>query len=133
MSRTTARLLWPERNMPAEAARALANFTAANRSYVGAGWADCLDALLDSDTHLDVTEAMHDEVQGYQCSECDAIYATLDAAAQCHWGIGGVDEVPMPVTSEVAVTLLYATGQPPTVDEVRSALAAAAGDTAIDA
>jgi hypothetical protein len=30
----------------------------------------------------------------YQCTECDETHATFDAAAQCHWGIGGVIEVP---------------------------------------
>lgn len=26
----------------------------------------------------------------YRCTECDMTYPTMDAAARCHWGIGGV-------------------------------------------
>lgn len=29
----------------------------------------------------------------YRCTECDKLYASPDAAARCHWGIGGVVEV----------------------------------------
>jgi transposase-like protein len=28
----------------------------------------------------------------YRCTECDKTYTTLEAAARCHWGIGGVKE-----------------------------------------
>lgn len=28
----------------------------------------------------------------YRCTECDALYRSFNAAARCHWGIGGVDE-----------------------------------------
>jgi hypothetical protein len=34
-----------------------------------------------------------DTITMYQCTECDATYPTFDAAAQCHFGIGGVVEV----------------------------------------
>jgi hypothetical protein len=29
----------------------------------------------------------------YQCTECDETFADFDAAAQCHWGIGGVEQI----------------------------------------
>ena len=28
----------------------------------------------------------------YRCTECDKTYATPEAAARCHWGIGGVED-----------------------------------------
>jgi hypothetical protein len=27
----------------------------------------------------------------WQCTECDTIHDDFEAAAQCHWGIGGVE------------------------------------------
>lgn len=33
--------------------------------------------------------------QRWRCTECDATYPTFEAAARCHWGIGGVEEVPV--------------------------------------
>ena len=40
----------------------------------------------------------------YRCTECDSVFDDFDAAAQCHWGIGGVvdaaDDVPFPPAVE---------------------------------
>jgi len=35
----------------------------------------------------------------FRCTECETTHKTFNAAAQCHWGIGGVEEV----TAEEAV------------------------------
>lgn len=32
-------------------------------------------------------------IVAFQCTECDAVHCTFEAAAACHHGIGGVAEV----------------------------------------
>lgn len=48
--------------MPKESIDALMKFTERNPRWRGAGWDDCLDILLDSDSHLDVTEPIMDRL-----------------------------------------------------------------------
>ena len=86
------RLDWVARMMPEECALALDRFVRVNPTWRGANWEDVLDVLLDTDSHIEVT---------------DYIYEALDGADKC---------------SEVAVTLLYAYGGAPTPDEVRAVL-----------
>ena len=54
-------LTWVMDSMPTEAQQALETFTRLNPHWRGAYWDDCLDVLLDSDSHLDVTEPLHDD------------------------------------------------------------------------
>lgn len=78
---TDESLTWVREHMPQESAQALYKFTGINPRYQGAGWDDCLEVLLDSDSHLDVTEPLYDDTPL-------ARYGALPAA--------------------VAITLLYA-------------------------
>lgn len=55
------RLMWVAHNMPEENKLALERFVRVNPSWNGANWEDCLDVLLDSDSHLDVTEPLAEE------------------------------------------------------------------------
>jgi hypothetical protein len=87
-------LMWVARMMPEECALALDRFVRVNPSYNGANWEDCLDILLDSDAHLEVTEPIYEEI--------GALYEDK--------------------SSFVAVTLLWAYGGVPTADEVRAVL-----------
>ena len=54
-------LMWVRHNMPNENALALEHFTTANPHWRGANWEDCLDVLLDSDSHLELTEPLYEE------------------------------------------------------------------------
>lgn len=45
-----------QRALPVQSDLALAYFTTVNPSWRGAEWADCLSVLVDSDSHLEVTE-----------------------------------------------------------------------------
>ena len=60
MTTTTHRLLRTEKVMTDDSRRALAAFVKVNPHYNGAHWADCLEVLVDSDSHLDITEPMYD-------------------------------------------------------------------------
>lgn len=53
-----------ERGLPVHAAKALGRFASVNKHYNGAGWADCLDILRDSDSHLDLTETLYARLEG---------------------------------------------------------------------
>ena len=59
--RQSQRLAWVVEHMPEESKLALARFVKVNPAYNGAGWDDCLDVLLDTDSHLDVTEPLAEE------------------------------------------------------------------------
>lgn len=85
-------LMWVRHNMPEECTLALSRFVRVNPSYNGANWEDCLDILLDSDSHLELTEPLWDEMDGD------------------------------PLSSYVGVTLLWAYGGEPTAEEVRAVL-----------
>jgi len=56
-------LAWVRHNMPNENALALEHFTTANPHWRGAHWEDCLDVLLDSDSHLELTEPLYDHFE----------------------------------------------------------------------
>ena len=56
----TDRLMWVARNLPEECKLALERFTWVNFNWCGANWEDCLDILLDSDSHLELTEPMYE-------------------------------------------------------------------------
>lgn len=43
----------------------------------------------------------------YRCTECDAVHDSFDAAAACHYGIGGVEEVESPADA-AAIALVAA-------------------------
>ena len=51
-------LAWVMKHLPTLASKALDKFVERNRHYNGAHWDDCLDVLIDSDSHLDITEPM---------------------------------------------------------------------------
>ena len=51
---------WVTLRMP-EALDALIRFTELNPNWKGANWDDCLDTLIDSDSHLDVTEPLYED------------------------------------------------------------------------
>lgn len=57
-------MAWVIHHMPDEARLALSKFVEINPHYRGAGWDDCLDVLLDSDSHMDVTEPLHLDGKG---------------------------------------------------------------------
>lgn len=99
MTTPTKRLLAVEAALPAEAARALDRFTTMNPHWRGAGWADCLDVLHDSDSNLEVTEPIYETLSG----------SSLDDGQMRYVGL-------------VTLTLFYADGEAPTVDEVEAAV-----------
>ena len=51
---------WVMLRMP-EVLDALIRFTERNPRWKGANWDDCLDALMDGDRHLEITEPLHDD------------------------------------------------------------------------
>ena len=55
-------LMWVNTNMP-EAKQALEHFVTVNPSWNGADWIDCLDQLLDSDSHIELTEPLYEEFE----------------------------------------------------------------------
>src|SRR5688500_2089676 len=59
----TQRLLRTQRVMAIHANTAYTRFVARNPQFQGADWADCLDRLLDSDAHLELTEPLYDQLQ----------------------------------------------------------------------
>jgi hypothetical protein len=61
--KTDQALRWVTTHMPKESADALALFTQVNPHWRGAGWDDCLAILLDSDSNLEVTEPMYDDIR----------------------------------------------------------------------
>jgi hypothetical protein len=95
----TQGLRWVRENMPEECVKALATFVRCNPGWNGAGWDDCLDILIDSDSHLELTEPMW-----VAFDEMDPPYRV------------------MPPVCEIAVTLLYANGVPPSVADVLAVL-----------
>src|SRR5215831_2935741 len=72
---------WVNKHMPVEAAKALIKFTSLNPHWRGANWEDVLETLCDSDSHLEITEAMHVALWNrypfrlVQCITLTAIYA----------------------------------------------------------
>lgn len=100
MTTPTKRLLAVEAALPAEAARALDRFTTMNPHWRGAGWADCLDVLHDSDSNLEVTEPTY-----------EALHES-----------GTFDDGEMRYVGLVALTLFYADGEAPTVADVEAAV-----------
>src|SRR5262245_21128082 len=60
--RRSFRLNWVMKHMPAESAKALTTFLQINPRWEGAKWDDCLDVLLDSDSNLEVTEPVYEEL-----------------------------------------------------------------------
>jgi hypothetical protein len=63
MPERTEYLLGIERYMPRESDLALTYFVQLNPKYDGAKWADCLDVLLETDAHLDVTEPTYEALK----------------------------------------------------------------------
>lgn len=57
-------LLAVEKGLPIESDLALTRFISMNPHWQGAAWADCLESLLDSDSNLNVTEPVHEALQG---------------------------------------------------------------------
>lgn len=53
---------WIEEHMPAECVLALGGFVAINPQLRGIEWWDALEMLIDSDSHLDVTEPLVEEM-----------------------------------------------------------------------
>ena len=84
------------KNMPDECALAIAKFTEANPAWRGANWDDALDVLMDTDSHLDVTEPIYE-------------------------AFNGEDDYGLPVC-EIAVTLLYSGHESVTPDDVTEVL-----------
>jgi hypothetical protein len=56
-------LLAVQRYMPARSVGALEHFKKANPSFEGAQWADVLDILLENDAHVDLTDAIYDDLR----------------------------------------------------------------------
>lgn len=102
----TDRLLRTQKAMAGHAARALTRFTILNPRFQGAQWADCLDLLLDADSHLDLTEPLYDELADK------------------------VSEEQRPFISLVAVTLLWSTGTWPVPEGERISANVTAADVA---
>jgi hypothetical protein len=59
----TSKLRWVHDNMPDESSAAFRNFVTVNPRWNGADWMDCLDALLDSDSHLELTEPLYEQAE----------------------------------------------------------------------
>jgi hypothetical protein len=91
--------------LPVESDLALANFVAINPHYNGAQWADVLDILGDSDSHLEVTEP---------------IYERLVAARKA----GRCPAHPPHLIVYVTLTLLYAHKRPPSPFDVEGKIEA---------
>jgi len=85
-SDASKRLLRTEAVMRLHSSKALDRFTRVNPQYRGGYWSDCLDILLDSDTHIEVTEPLYEEMAET------------------------VTDEQRPYISAVAVTLLWANG-----------------------
>jgi hypothetical protein len=60
MTRDTTHLSWVIEKLPVASAVALDRFTTLNRHWQGAHWDDCLDTLMDSDSHLELTEPLYE-------------------------------------------------------------------------
>lgn len=91
------RLMWVALNMPVECKLALERFCQANYRWRGANWEDCLDVLIDSDSHLELTEPLWEEFVSITDNE---------------------DDVLLRLIGPISVTLFYANGEPPTLDDV---------------
>ena len=81
MPTNTERLLRTQDVVPSRAA--LERFITFNPSYNGAQWADVLDILLDSDSHLDITEPLWDELAD-QVTDEQRPYIPM-VAVTLHW------------------------------------------------
>jgi hypothetical protein len=77
-------LRWVRERMPEECGKAIARFVIRNPHWQGAGWDDALDVLMDSDSHLEITEPLWDVVDRTEVT------------------------VPMPLVTAVAITFHYA-------------------------
>jgi len=60
MKRKTEYLAWVREKMPVASSVALDRFTTINPHWQGAGWDDCLDVLIDSDSHIDLVEPLYE-------------------------------------------------------------------------
>src|SRR4249920_3801329 len=96
----SGQLRWVRENMPLVSAVALQNFIMVNPSWNGAGWDDCLDMLLDSDSHLELTEPLYEQAEDEEVERLELV-------------------------SPIAITLLWShrfDREVVTLDEVRSVL-----------
>lgn len=92
--------------LPEQSAAALAHFIQRNPHYNGAGWADCLEVLYDSDASLEITEPIWEEL-------VDQGFVTDDTG---------------PYVGRVTLTLWWADNRrAPTADEVSAAVLTAMG------
>lgn len=88
-----------ERALPAESAAALAAFVRLNPRYRGAGWADCLEVLADSDSHLDITEPLWNQIAhpvvpgGYLTRTVLTLLYAGDPGGRTPWAIPTVEAV----------------------------------------
>jgi hypothetical protein len=82
--RNTDHLTWVLEKMPEACALALAKFTQINPHWRGANWDDCLDTLIDSDSHLDLTEPLYDAVKEtpYEYRRCESVAITMLYSSQ---------------------------------------------------
>jgi hypothetical protein len=76
-SDASKRLLRTEAVMRLHSSKALDRFTRVNPQYRGGYWSDCLDILLDSDTHVEVTEPLYEAMT----DESDSRRAYISAVA----------------------------------------------------
>ena len=56
------RLMWVHTNMP-EGTKALENFITVDPRWNGADWIDILDVLLDTDSHIELTEPLYEQAE----------------------------------------------------------------------
>lgn len=75
--RDTDHLQWVRIHMPDECSKALARFIDWNLAWRGAGWDDCLDRLMDSDAHLEITEPIHEILDSDRPRLVSAVAITL--------------------------------------------------------
>jgi hypothetical protein len=75
---------WVNAHMPREATDALLKFTSINPHWRGAHWEDCLEVLVDSDSHLDITEPLHEDerLESYPSRLVECIAQTLIYASK---------------------------------------------------
>lgn len=59
----TGYLLAIQKHMPKQSAAALEYFTESNPHWRGAQWADALDLLLEADAHVEMTDAIYDDLR----------------------------------------------------------------------
>jgi hypothetical protein len=84
MIRNTDHLSWVLDKMPEASRLALAKFTERNPHWQGAHWDDCLDVLIDSDSHAELTEPLYTAVKEtpYEYRRCEAVAITMLYSSQ---------------------------------------------------